>query len=364
MKKGLKFIIIIVITLIIGVGGTYYGLSYFGYLDSKTVEKNVTNITLSETGTIKPAIDKVYDSSMYIETYSGNNLAGSGSGFVYKTDDKYGYILTNYHVIDGATKVEVTNVDGETVTATILGGDEYTDIAVLRIDKVAALLTATLAENDSTEIGDTVFTVGSPLGKTYMGTVTKGIISGKDREVTVASSNSGNYIMSVLQLDAALNPGNSGGPLVNINGEVIGITSMKLVEDEVEGMGFAIPTEIINTVLDKLEKNETIERPLLGISMLDVDSTYALYRNGITLSDDIESGVVVVEVANNSPAFTAVFKKGDVILSIDGTNIDNVAYLRAKLYTYSVGDIITIKYIRNNSIKEVKVNLNVALGDS
>lgn len=364
MKKSLKYFLIIFVTLTIGIGGTVYGLHYFGYLDAKTVEKNVTNISLTESDTIKSAIDKVYDSVVYIETYENNVLASSGSGFVYKIDDDYGYVLTNYHVIDSADKIQVTNIDGETVTATVLGSDEFTDLAVLKIDKDATLLAATLSNSEDSNLGDTVFTVGSPLGKTYMGSITKGIISGKDRTVTVSLTNSGDYVMEVLQIDAALNPGNSGGPLVNINGEVIGITSMKLVEDEIEGMGFAIPTELINSVLDKLENGEIVERPLFGVTMLDVNSTYQLYRNGITISDDIEQGVVVVDVADDSPADKAGFQKGDVILAIDDIDISGVAYFRATLYKYSVGDTIKIKYLRNNSIKEATVKLNVAFENS
>lgn len=364
MKKAFKYIIIILLTLIVGAGGTIFTLHYFGYLDSNPSEKNMTNISLTESDTIKSAIDKIYDSVVYVENYEKDTLYSSGSGFVYKIDNDYGYILTNYHVIDDADTIKVTNIDGTTVTATLLGGDEYTDIAVLRIDSDAALLAATLSDTDDSNLGDTVFTVGTPVDEAYMGTVTKGIISGKDRTVTVELSSGAEYVMEVLQVDAALNPGNSGGPLVNVNGEVIGITSMKLVEDEIEGMGFAIPIDLINSVLDNLENGETIERPLFGVSMLDVDSTYALYRNGITIDDDIDEGVVIVEVATDSPADIAGLESRDVILAIDDTEITNSAYFRATLYKYSVGDTITVKYYRDGKIKTTDVELNVALEDS
>ena len=356
-KKIFKYVIAIIITLIIGVVGTIFTLDHFNLLNGTVVEKTVSNITVSESDTIKSGVDKVYNSVVYVESYEKNNLTGSGSGFAYKTDDKYEYILTNYHVIEGADKVLITNVEGKEVTASILGGDECTDIAVLRVDKDAILAVCEFGSSEDANLGDTVFTVGSPLGKTYMGSVTKGIISGKNRTVQVSSQ----YVMEVLQVDAALNPGNSGGPLANINGEVIGITSMKLVEDEIEGMGFAIPIEMVETVIDNLENGKVVDRPVLGVNMLDATSTYALYTYGVVLDSDITSGVVVISTENGSPASVAGFQKGDVLLAINDADTSDIAHFRTELYKYNVGDTITIKYYRSNQIKEVKVKLNVSL---
>jgi len=364
MKDRLKYTLTILITLVIGVVGTIFTLDYCGAFEKQIVEKMVSNISLSESDTISSSIDKVYDSVIYIESYKKNSAVGSGSGFIYKTDDKKGYILTNYHVIEGATKVEVTNIKGTTVEATILGGDEYSDVAVLSIDKSSVLQVAELGDSTNSKLGDTIFTVGSPLGKTYMGTVTKGILSGKERTVTVNSSSNGEYLMEVIQIDAALNPGNSGGPLVNINGEVIGINSSKLVQDEIEGMGFAIPIEVVKTMTDKLEKGEVIERPMLGVSLLDINSKYALYKNGITVDPSIEQGIVVVEVQKDAPAEKAGLKKGDVILSINDEEITSIAYFKALLYRYSVGDTIKIKCFRDNDIKTIEVKLYATLANS
>lgn len=364
MKEKFKYILTILITLIIGVIATVFTLNHFNLLGNTTIEKTVSTITLSEADTIKSSVNKVYNSSVYVESYKNGTTTGSGSGFVYKKDNNYGYILTNYHVIEGATSIQITNMNGETLEAKVLGGDEYTDIAVLRIDEKGVLLVAELGSSNDSFIGDTVFTVGSPMGKTYIGSVTKGILSGKDRSVTVNSGTTSQYVMEVLQVDAALNPGNSGGPLVNINGEVIGITSMKLIEDEIEGMGFAIPIELVKSSLDNLENGKTIERPVLGVSMLDVTSKYALYTNGITLDSSIQSGVVVVEVEKNSPAGKASLQKGDVILQINDDKITNIAYFRSMLYKYNVGNTITLKIYRNNNIIDVKVKLDVSLGNS
>jgi len=246
------------------------------------------------------------------------------------------------------------------VDAKVLGSDTYADIAVLSISKDAVLKVAEIGKSTDMELGDTLFTVGSPLGIEYMGTVTKGILSGKDRTVEVSLSN-GEFMMEVLQTDAAINPGNSGGPLCNINGEVIGVNSLKLVQDEIEGMGFAIPIEMGMTMIEQLEKGNQVKRPLLGVSMLDVDDTFALYRNDILVPDDVENGIVVVSVEENSPAFNSGLQKGDILLEIDDKEIESIAHFRFMLYKHSVGDTMTLKYYRNGKIKELKVDLNQSI---
>lgn len=352
--KNKGYFLICIISLVVGIVGTLITLKVCGVLDKVVeVDRTVKTVSISEKDSLKESIDKIYDSVVYIESSKNNRTIGSGSGFVYKVDNKYGYVLTNHHVINESTKIEITNIKGETEEAKLLGSDEYSDIAVLRVDKDFVLKVAELGSSKDVNLGDTVFTVGSPMGKAYMGSVTKGIISGKDRTVTTSNK----YVVEVLQIDAALSPGNSGGPLANINGEVIGINSLKLVQSEVEGMGFAIPIELVKTISEKLEKGEKIERPVLGVSMSDVDNTYLLYRNGIILDDNIDKGVVVVEVYKDTPAKKAGLQSGDVILAINNTDIDDVAYFRAELYKYNVGDTVTIKYLRNNKISDVKVKL-------
>ena len=286
MKEKVKYTITIVISIAIGVIGTLLTLNYCGLFDTKVLEKTIRTVSLSEKDTLKESIDKVYDSVVYIESLKNGNTIGSGSGFVYKKDDNSGYILTNYHVIDGCDEVYITNIKGETVEAKILGADEYTDIAVLKIDEEDVLQVAEFGSSEETNLGDTVFTVGSPLGKDYMGSVTKGIISGKNRVVTVSSSTNNQYVMEVLQVDAALNPGNSGGPLVNINGEVIGINSMKLVESKIEGMGFAIPIELVKSISEKLEKGEILYELYYRFSLCDGNLSPYDSIQGIKLSDE------------------------------------------------------------------------------
>ena len=359
MRDKIKYIIVAIISLFVGIIGTIIVLHYFP-ITGEATEKVVKDVTVTETNTIKSSIEKVYDATVMIESYRGDKLIGTGTGFVYKKENDKGYIMTNHHVIESGNLIKVINIEGQSEEATILGSDEYADIAVLSIDADAVLQVAEIGDSTKLELGDTLFTVGSPLGSEYMGTVTKGILSGKDRTITVNVSNS-SFMMEVLQTDAAINPGNSGGPLVNINGEVVGVNSLKLVEDEIEGMGFAIPIEMAMSSAEKFEKGEKISRPLLGVSLVDVDSAYSLYRYGINIDKDVTTGAVIASVEDNTPATTAKLQKGDVIIEINGTQIKSVAHFRFVLYKYSVGDEITVKYNRNGKENTIKIKLTKSI---
>ena len=358
MKNKIAYLATIILCIALGVMGTIVVYKKIPQKTTITEENtNKNSVTITETNTIKTAINEIYDAVVVVETYKNNTLYSTGTGFIYKEDENNGYLITNHHVIEGGNKFIITLSEGEETEATLLGSDEYSDIAVLKIPKESVKKVAKLGESANMEIGDTVFTVGSPMGKEYMGTVTKGILSGKNRTVKITTTNS-SLMLEVLQTDAAINPGNSGGPLVNINGEVIGVNSMKLVEDRIEGMGFAIPMEIVTTLIDKLEKGEKIERPLIGIEMADIENTFTLYRQGIIIPEDITQGVVVVKVSDNYPAGKAGLKKGDIILSINDTQIEDSIHFKYLLYKYNIGDEITIKYYRDKKIQETKLKLD------
>ena len=220
------------------------------YMLIRTYPLNVSNInnntnvvdrkfTVSEIG-LSTGINNVYDSVVVVQNYKNDKANGIGSGFIYNND---GYIMTNSHVIEGANNIKVMLMSGDVIDAKVIGDDEYADIAVIKIDKKYVTKVATLGSSESINVGDTVFTIGSPISSEYYGTVTRGILSGKNRLVNVTVGSNNDWIMNVMQTDAAINPGNSGGPLCNANGDVIGINSMKLVQSQVEGMGFAIPIE-------------------------------------------------------------------------------------------------------------------------
>ena len=316
------------------------------------------NVTITDTG-IADAVDKLYDSVVVVGAYKEGTLSSSGTGFVYKTEGNKAYIITNHHVIDSASSVKVMFTNDSIENVEVVASDKYADIAVLRIDKDKIISVAELGSSESARAGDTVFTIGGPLANEYSWTVTRGILSGKDRlvEVNVSNTGSADWVMSVIQTDASINSGNSGGPLANANGEVIGVTNMKLVSSGVEGMGFAIPIEDATNYAEQLIKEGKIARPLLGVSMGSLSDAYSLYHYGITLDNSINEGVVVIEVQEGSPADKAGLQKGDVITKIEDYTASSVAKLKYYLYKYNAGDKVKLTYIRNGKTHTTSATL-------
>lgn len=341
-----------------------YGLvitSNKGLLVQKVISENIKTTTLEETSDLKIAINNVYESTVYISVSSSRGEMASGSGFIYKKDDKNGYVLTNYHVIKDGKKFIVTLTDNTEVEATLISGDEYYDIAVLKIDADKVKKVATLGNSSNIELGDTVFTVGAPFGKEYMGTITKGIVSGVNRMLSVSNSNN-TYLAEVIQTDASINSGNSGGPICNIKGEVIGITSSKLMGSGVEGMGFAIPINSIIPIIDSIENGKKIQRPYLGIQLVDLTNTFMLqYYYSIKINDDVEFGAVVSYIEKGKSADIAGLKLGDVIVDIDGEKVEDVQHFKYLLYKHSIGDKVKIKYYRDNKILETTIELKESI---
>ena len=352
-------ILCIILSLISGGLGAY--LMIGTRQNTTTTTNGVTTSTakLTETNSISDAVSKVYDAVVVVEVYSNNQLASTGTGFVYKKANGKAYLMTNNHVISGGKTVKVLFQNGDELEATTVGSDTYSDIAVLSVKDSDKIVAATTGASDKSKVGDTVFTVGSPEGSDYAGTVTKGILSAKDRLVEVALSNSqtSDYYMQVLQTDAAINPGNSGGPLCNTNGEVIGITNMKLVDDTVEGMGFAIPIEDALKVAEVLEKDGKVSRPYIGISMLDLSNSYYLWQAGIMVPENVDSGVAVVKVESGSPADKAGIKKGDIITKLAGKDTKSLAEFRYELYKHSPNDSVEVTYIRDGKEQKTKLTL-------
>lgn len=363
-EKNYKEFIIITSSFIMGGIFTLLLIRYTP-LVSKIIGSNSNYvITKDETkvyekSSLSKSVEKVYDSVVLIETYENDSLSGSGTGFVYKVDNKYGYILTNEHVIKN-DNIKITFTNDEATTAEILGKDEFLDLAVLRIDKKYVGQIATIGKSEDMMLGDVVFTVGSPLGYNYRGSVTSGVLSGKDRMVktTVSSSNSNDWIMRVLQFDASINPGNSGGPLLNVNGEVIGVCSLKLIDDNIEGMGFAIPIEYAMSHIDTLENGKKIVWPVLGIGMINVTDKAGVQNNDVSVPKNVKEGVIVLSIKENTGAADSSLKKGDIIIKINDNKVKDTAYLRYELYQHQSGDTIEITYIRNGKEKTTKVTLS------
>lgn len=361
-----KYILIIILMVFVGAAGLYALMYFFPepFVKTITEQKEVKNVTVTDTG-IADAVEKVYDAVVVVKTYKNKQLYATGTGFVYKKDGDIAYILTNNHVIESGDAIYAEFNDGNVVETKVKGRDSYSDTAVLAISSEHVTTVATMGSSEDARVGDTVFTVGAPIdSNTYSGTVTRGIVSGKNRLVSVSTSNSStsDMMMSVLQTDAAINSGNSGGPLMNANGEVIGITSLKLSSGSssttasIEGMGFAIPIETALNYAAKEEKGETIERPQLGISMRNLSE--AKYYHPSLSTSSLESGVYVESVTSGTPAAKAGLKTGDIIVGADDKEVTNLAYLRYLLYNHSVGETMKLKVIRGTENVEINVTLD------
>ena len=352
---GIVLIVSILLSFVCGIIGAYL------ICQTVSVEQVVKNITTSELveNSISSSVDKVYGSTVAITASANGKPISTGTGFIYKKDKGLAYIITNNHVIADSDKAQIEfNDNDKMIDATIVGGDKYADIAVLTIKDDEEYKTVEIGENENLKLGDTIFTVGTPMGTAYKGTVTKGILSGKDRMVEVnVSSSTADYYMKVIQIDAAVNPGNRGGPLCDVSGNVIGVISLKIVEDRVEGLGFAIPIEDALKYATLIEQGGTISRPYVGISMVDLSDEYYLWQNRINIPEEVEEGIAIISVEANSPADKAGFKKGDIIVAIGGEETGSLAEFRYELYKYEVGEKVEITYYRDGKINKATITL-------
>lgn len=358
-KRLTKVIIYGLFVFFLGILLVYSVIYKFPSVFKETITKVEREVTVTDVG-IADAIEKVYNSVVIVSNYKGDSVYTSGSGFIYKIDGEDTYLITNYHVIATGDSYKITYSDGSILDATLVGQDQYADIAVLKVQTKADIKAVETGKSDNLRVGDTAFTVGAPLDNTYSWTVTRGIVSGKDRlvEVRLSSATSTDYIMNVLQTDAAVNNGNSGGPLCNSNGEVIGVVNAKISSTGVEGMGFAIPIEVALEKAEQMISGTSSEYPYLGISMLNVENalSYPQYSSYLAESE-LTKGVIVIDVESNSVADKAKLQKGDIITEINNKDISNIAYLRYELYKYSVGDKIKISYYRDGKEKSVEEKL-------
>ena len=272
--------------------------------------------------------------------------SGAGSGVIISSD---GYILTCAHVVDGASTITVT-IDDKDYTATLVGEDTTSDVAVIKID-ATGLTPATVGDSDSLKVGQSVMAVGNPLGE-LGGTVTGGMISALNRSVTIQGTSSTNT-MSLIQMDASVSPGNSGGGLFNMSGELVGIVNAKSSSSDAEGLGFAIPiNDAIKVAQQLLENGYVTGRPYLGITYLGVEDAQTAAQLGVNAY-----GVYVVEVVKGGPAERAGLQSGDRIVSIDGTEIASKDDLGTLMQKHAAGDTLNITIARNGQMQTVSVTL-------
>jgi serine protease Do len=328
------------------------------------------NVQLNLVSGVTEAVDKAGDavvgvsniqSTSFWSEEEGGETAGTGSGVIYKKAGGKAFVVTNHHVVDGAAELEVSLADGTKVPAKLRGSDIWTDLAVLEIDAKNVKNVAEFGNSDNLKPGEPVIAIGNPLGPTFSGSVTQGIISGLERTIPVDINQDGivDWQAEVIQTDAAINPGNSGGALVNIDGQVIGINSMKIAQQAVEGIGLAIPINYAKPIIDDLEKFGEVKRPYMGVDLKSVNEIPAYYQQeALKLPKDVNYGVAIREVVPNSPAAKAGLKELDVIVEMDGKQIKDALELRKHLYNNKkIGDKMEIKFYRNGKLKETTLKL-------
>ena len=292
----------------------------------------------SDETSVKDVAAKIRPAVVGVVNYTMNSLTAAGYGSGVIINDK-GYIVTNQHVIDGADRIKIVLYDETEVLASIIGADEQTDLAVLRIiedenTKYSDLVYASFGNSDELQLAETVIAIGNPGGLEFAGTVTRGIVS----SLGVKSSLSGN--MGLIQTDAAINPGNSGGPLIDLYGNVIGITSQKIVDVEYEGIGFAIPINAAKPIIDNLITYGYVPgRPMLGITGSTIDEYVAYFNN-------VPQGVLISEVDPTSDLAKKGVKKNDIITSIGGVTVKTMEELTEEKDKYSAGDTVELGIYR------------------
>ena len=307
---------------------------------SSNKNATVENVNYDVKSSTTDVIEKVNSSVVGVLVYANGTASGSGSGVVYRVDGKTAYIITNAHVVSGATDVQVVFSNKESVNATIVGSDTYSDIAVLKLTADFDMTAIKCGDSSLLDQGETVLAIGSPLGIEYAGTVTQGIVSGIDRTVSVDLNDDGqeDWDMNVIQTDAAINPGNSGGALVNMAGELVGITSMKLSNTSVEGMGFALPINDVITSVEQIIENGKVTRPQIGISGVSLSGYSSYQLRYYRINTDLTDGIYVSRVTSGGAASKAGIQEGDIIVKFDGKEVTTYKSFLTELYSKEPGD--------------------------
>lgn len=359
-KKVLAGVLALVLVAAVSFGGGFAGylvasknggqtVMYQAASGGSATSTSSTGGSLSDVASaVTPSVVVVTTEQIVTDNYFWGGqqvLSGAGSGVILTTD---GYIVTNYHVVEGAQQITVTLHDDSTYTATVVGSDQQSDIALLKID-ATGLTPAVLGDSDSVQVGAVVIAVGNPMG-TLGGTVTDGIVSALNRDISVEGNE-----MTLMQTSAAISPGNSGGGLFNTNGELIGIVNAKYSDEDAEGLGFAIPVNTMKTVVqDLLENGYVTGRPALGITVITVGDVQTAMQYGVS-----SLGVYVNSVDEGSGAEAAGMKAGDRIVSIGTQLVESTDDVTNALKSYNVGDVVEVQVDRGREL----ITLQVTLGE-
>ena len=324
-------------------------------LSAATNSTTVSNVRLDQTSAVTDAVKKVSPAVVTIQVRSGGGGGGSGSGFIFNAN---GWILTNRHVVEGASEIQVVLADSRTYTGTVYGIDTLTDLAIVKVN-ATGLPTAPLGTSADLQQGQLAVAIGNPLG-TFENTVTTGVISGLGRQITAGdvSQTSSESLNNLIQTDAAINPGNSGGPLLNSAGEVIGVNTA--VASSAQGIGFAIPIDAAKEIMAEALAGKQLARPWIGVYYEPVTKQLAKDK-GLS----VDHGALVGPPANGSssgivsgsPAASAGLKDGDVITSVDGQAVDTSHDLSTRIVTHAPGDKVVLTVQRGSS--SIQVNLTL-----
>jgi serine protease Do len=399
-KKILKPLSVILVGFIGGVAGTLLILNMAGIsinnVSGSSTKTTTSKVSYSNTNDTTKAVEKVreavvsvinYQSNsssndLYMQMFGGNldnntnngsdsdlSIASEGSGVIYKKDGNSAYVVTNNHVVDGASQIEIMLSDGTKVVGELVGTDTYSDIAVVKIASDKVTTVAEFANSDKITVGETAIAIGSPLGTDYANSVTQGIVSSLSRTVTMTNDDGETISTNAIQTDAAINPGNSGGALINIEGQVIGINSSKISStsdsgsgNSVEGMGFAIPANDVVKIINQLEANGKVIRPALGITMANLSDLSTTTISRLNIPTSVTSGIVVASVQSGMPA-EGVLKKYDVITAIDDKDVSSITDLQSVLYGHSTGDSIKVTFYRGTDKKTETIKLTKTTQD-
>lgn len=399
-KKILKPLSVILVGFIGGVAGTLLILNMAGIsinnVSSSSTKTTTSKVSYSNTNDTTKAVEKVtgavvsvinYQSNsssndLYMQMFGGNldnntnngsdsdlSIASEGSGVIYKKDGNSAYVVTNNHVVDGASQIEIMLSDGTKVVGELVGTDTYSDIAVVKIASDKVTTVAEFADSDKITVGETAIAIGSPLGTDYANSVTQGIVSSLSRTVTMTNDHGETISTNAIQTDAAINPGNSGGALINIEGQVIGINSSKISStsdsgsgNSVEGMGFAIPANDVVKIINQLEANGKVIRPALGITMANLSDLSTTIISRLNIPTSVTSGIVVASVQSGMPA-EGTLKKYDVITAIDDKDVSSTTDLQSVLYGHSIGDSIKVTFYRGTDKKTETIKLTKTTQD-
>lgn len=334
-------------------------------LQTTPISVDVSSQIIEVVEQVSSAIVGITNIQKRADFWSGDeiNEAGTGSGVIYKLTDDSAYIVTNHHVVEEADVVEIILDDDTNIDAELLGSDIFTDLAVLKAPRSEIPIehAINMGTSNNVKVGEPVIAIGNPLGHMFAGSVTQGVISGKQRTIPIDLNQNGrpDWQTDVLQTDAAINPGNSGGALINIEGQLIGINSMKVNQEIAQGIGFAIPIDAAKPIIAQLEETGTVHRPHMGVEIYSLEEVpQTEWEDTLNIPNDVTGGVYIWSIDRQSPAELAGLRRLDVIISFAGEEVEDIVALRKILYEEKqIGDEVEVVYYRNGRKHKTSVIL-------